>query len=197
MGTRRKETPTQQELYCQWFTPTSVSEKFLEWCRIAPTDVLLEPAAGEGALIPEYHSQVLAFEIDPDRCTELRNNRPLATVICSDFLCLPPPSSPIADVAVQNPPFTNNGEGMFIDRALSWAQRTCALVRLEALHGKCRYACWKNVKILRLAILVHRPKFLGPFGGKTKFHPRYSYVALEAVRPSPGKSCEIEWVQWQ
>jgi hypothetical protein len=193
------EDLTQQELYCQWFTPPTVAEEFLRWCRIQPDDVLLEPAAGEGALIPEDHSNVMAFEIDPDRCAELRNRRPLATVTCADFLSLPLPTHPVADVCVQNPPYNNDGEGLFVERALHWAPRVCALIRLEALHGGERYqSCWRNVQLTRLGFLVHRPRFLGPFSSRTKFSPKYSYVAIEARfgngEPSPS---ETGWVTWR
>lgn len=200
MGAKRKENPTQQELLCQWFTPPSVAEQFLAWCRLCPDDVLLEPAAGEGALIPEDHAQVMAFEIDPDRCAELRNNRPLATVVCANFLSLSSPAAPVADVCVQNPPYIDDGEGIFIERALHWAPRVCALIRLEALHGKERYAqCWQHVQLTRLAILVHRPRYLGPFGARTKHHPQYSYVALEAVRANGQSNFQVEtsWVHWK
>lgn len=200
MGAKKKEEPTKQELLCQWLTPPTVAEQFLAWCRLRPGDVLLEPAAGEGALIPEDHAQVMAFEVDPDRCAELRINRPLATVVCADFLSLPVPEHPVADVCIQNPPYVNDGEGVFIERALHWAPRVCALVRLEALHGKDRYrSCWQYVHLYRLAILVYRPRFLGPFNGKTEFSPQYSYVALEAVRNngSGAPPSEVRWVNWK
>jgi hypothetical protein len=200
VGAKKKEDPTQQELLCQWFTPPTVAEQFLAWCRLRPDDVLLEPAAGEGALIPEDHPQVMAFEIDPDRCAELRVNRPLATVACCDFLSLPVPERPVADVAVQNPPYVDDGEGIFIERALHWARRVCALIRLEALHGKDRYArCWQHVQLTRLAVLIHRPHYLGPYGARTKYHPQYSYVALEAI-PRNGQEAfpvETSWVHWK
>lgn len=201
MGARKnKEELTQQELYCQWLTPPSVAEQFLAWCRLKPHDILLEPAAGEGALIPEDHAQVMAFEIDPDRCTELRANRPLATVVCADFLSVPVPKSHVADVAIQNPPYIDDGEGVFIERALHWAPRVCALIRLEALHGKDRYAqCWQYVQLTRLAILIRRPRYLGPYGARTEHSPQYSYVALEAV-PANGQQIyqvETSWVDWK
>lgn len=201
MGARKnKNELTQQELYCQWFTPPSVAEQFLDWCRLGPHDVLLEPAAGEGALIPEEHPNVMAFEIDPDRCAELRTNRPLAAVVCADFLSIPVPEHHVADVAIENPPYIDDGEGIFIDRALHWAPRVCALIRLEALHGKDRYAqCWQHVQLTRLAILIHRPWYLGPYGARTQHSPQYSYVALEAIRANGQQVCQVEtsWVNWK
>jgi hypothetical protein len=191
---------TQQELYCQWFTPPTVAEEFLAWCRIRPDDVLLEPAAGEGALVPEGHRQVVAFEVDPDRCAELRERRPLANVVCADFLAQPPPAAHVADVAVLNPPYSDDGEGTFVLRSLLWAPRACALVRLEALHGSNRHkSCWQHVQLTRIAFLVHRPRFLGLFGARTPHHPKYSYVAVEA-RCSDGADFsypETSWVQWR
>jgi len=192
---------TDQELYCQWLTPPTVAAAFMQWANIEPSDVLVEPAAGEGALIPHAHAQVLAFEIDPDRIEVLRAIHPQATALCADFLKIEPPAIPSADVAVMNPPYTAGGEGVFVDQALKWAPRVCALVRADALHGKQRYAlCWGNgVKLSRIAFFVYRPRFLGPFGVKTPHPPKRDYIAIEAYRDgSRGLlNTEVSWVDWR
>jgi predicted RNA methylase len=184
----------------QWLTPATVAEAFLHWCRIGDDDRVLEPAAGEGALVVLGHPRVLAFEIDPERAAELRYWRPEATVICTNFLALPPPAKHIADVCVQNPPYGNAGEGTFIDRALHWAPRVCALVRTSALHGGERFeVCWSRVALTRITYFKNRPKFLGPRGVSTKFTPAYDYVALEAVRrvSDEPERPEVTWVSWR
>jgi len=189
-----------QEDLCQWLTPPAVARDFLAWSRIEPDDVVLEPAAGEGALIPLDHGHVLAFELDPERVEELVYWRPKATVILADFLATPAPNHFVADVCVQNPPYSDSGEGLFIERALHWAPRVCALVRTGALHGKDRYkVCWASVSITRIAYFKFRPKFLGPYGLPTEFTPAYDYIAIEAVRrvgDEPDRP-EVTWVSWR
>jgi hypothetical protein len=189
-----------REALCQWFTPPAVSLAFLAWSRIEPGDVVLEPAAGEGSLVPPDRGRVLAFEIDPECASELAYWRPMATVVCANFLDLPTPEAHVADVSVQNPPFSNTGEGVFIDRALDWAPRVCALVRGDAMHGKARYeVCWRRVSITRLAYLVSRPRYLGPFGLPTPHNPSCDFVAIEAVR-RVGVAVdrpEVTWVDWK
>lgn len=190
-----------QEALDQWLTPPSVAAEFWRWSRVREDDVVLEPAAGEGALIPLGRDNVLAFEIDPERAAELRYWRPEATVVCGNFLELPVPKNYVADVVLQNPPYSNAGEGTFIERALHWAPRVCALVRTSALHGGERFeVCWDKVQLTRIAYFKNRPKFLGPYGLTTKFTPAYDYVAVEAVRrvsPSEKERPEVEWVSWR
>jgi predicted RNA methylase len=187
-----------QEALDQWLTPPSVAAAFWNWARVAPGDIVLEPAAGEGALIPLGRAGVLAFELDPERAAELSYWRPDVTVICDDFLKLPAPAQCVADVAVSNPPYGDSGEGTFIQRSLSWAPRVCALVRTSALHGKDRFeVCWRETQLTRVAYFINRPKFLGPMGLPTRFTPAYDYVAVEAVRGTAVSRPEISWVDWR
>lgn len=190
---------------CQWLTPPGVAQAFLDWCLVGDDDLVLEPAAGEGALVPDRDG-VLAFELDPELAGELRYWRPRATVLNCNFLAVPALAQ--VDVAIQNPPYSDGGEGVFIRRALDWAPRTCALVRTVALHGQARFeACWRFVQPLRLAILAHRPRFLGPGGLPTAHNPEADYCAVEAVlrrHPLPleawadwTSALTIQWVDWR
>jgi hypothetical protein len=182
-----------------------VARAFLDWCHIRDDDLVLEPAAGEGILVPDRPG-VLAVELDTSLAQELRYWRPRATVLNCDFLALPPLLQ--VDVAVQNPPYSDGGEGVFIRRALDWAPRTCALVRTVALHGQERFElCWRFVQPLRIAILEHRPRFLGPGGVRTPHNPEADYMAIEAVLRRHPLSLEdysdwisaltIQWVYWR
>lgn len=185
----------------QWLTPPGVAAEFRRWSNIGTDETLIEPSAGEGSLIPPGHAQVLAVDIDPDRLQVLKLIHPQADVLCANFLELPPPAEPYFDVAILNPPFGGGGEGTFLERSLCWARRACALVRVNALHGKFRHeACWsKDVALVRMAPLIHRPRFRGPYGQPTPQPPKYDYVAVEAVRMSsagPHKT-ELEWVAWR
>jgi predicted RNA methylase len=182
----------------QWLTPPSVASEFLHWANIGPDESMLEPSAGEGSLIPHEHAQVLAIDIDPERLQVLQQRHPQADVLCANFLELDPPSEPYLDVALLNPPFGQGGEGTFLERSLHWARRACALVRADAMHGKFRYAaCWsKDVTLTRIAFLVHRPRFRGPYGQHTPHPPKYDYVAIEAVRGVAVRPT-VEWVRWR
>jgi len=189
---------------CQWLTPDPVAQEFLNWARVGENDLVLEPAAGEGALVPNRPG-VVAFELDRDMARELQYWRPDALVINADFLTVEPPIR--ASVGVLNPPYADDGEGKFIRQALAWAPRVCALVRTLALHGQKRFElCWRYVKPTRIAILTHRPRFLGPRGVPTKHNPEADYMAVECMlRDSPlpknGHNLltevDITWVNWR
>jgi predicted RNA methylase len=204
---REAERKRRQEDLDQWLTSPGVAASFIEWSRIRPDDVLLEPAAGEGALVPAGHPYVLAFDIDPERLVELRKHHPQAQSVCGDFLTMPVPASPLADVCVQNPPYGGSGEGTFIRQSLLWAPRCCALTRTAALHGKDRFdVCWRYVRPTRIAFLVRRPKFLYPFGEATEHTARHEYAAIECVlRARPLESVdelhsdpvEVSFVRWE
>lgn len=189
----------------QWFTPPSLAEHFLRWCEIREQDTVLEPAAGEGALVLD-RSGSFAFEVDEELAGRLRLARPKATVVCADFLTIAPPHKPIADVCVTNPPYSFDGEGVFIRRGLRWANRCCALVRNNAFLGIRRFdKCWSGVRVLRIGYLLHRPKFNGPLGAKTKFTPQYDYVVVDCVsRSAPvergsdfSDDAKISWLAWK
>jgi len=182
----------------QWLTPPGVASDFLDWCCIGADESLLEPSVGEGSLIPVGHERVLAIDIDPERLRILKRIHPQADTLCANFLELEPPKQPYLDVSTLNPPFSSGGEGTFIRQALRWARRACALVRADALHGKYRHdVCWsQGVALTRLAFLVYRPRFRGPFGQLTPHPPKYDYVALEAVLGPPVRP-EVEWVTWR
>ena len=192
--------------WCQWFTPPKIAQKFLQWANIDDDDIVLDPAAGEGILMPDRPG-VLGFEIDPSLFEDLRYWRPYATVLCHDFLSVEPLIA--ADVAISNPPYSNEGEGTFLRQSLRWAPRACFLVRTVALHGRARWEkCWRFVQPTRISILTHRPRYLGPGGIPTKFNPMADYMALEAInRPEPlpvdgyddwvAEALEMNFVNWR
>lgn len=189
----------------QWLTPQGVAGAFLDWACIDDDDAVIEPAAGEGALVPDRYG-VLAFEIDPERAEELRYWRPKATVIEADFLQVPPPQEYVADVCIENPPYSEDGEGTFIRQGLLWAPRCCGLLRAGAIQGNGRWEkCWRYVRPTRIASLIHRPHFHGAFGSRTKHTPQYDYIAVDCVlRETPLEKwephvdkIEFSWVFWR
>lgn len=173
-----------QKAESQWFTPPGVSEPFIDWCGFDDDETLLEPSAGEGALVPRNRPNVIAFEKDPLLIDELKYWRPRATVINYDFLKAEP--VPV-DGALGNPPYHNDGEATFTYQSLQWAPRACMLMRLVALQGERRFLkCWRFVQVDRLAVLVYRPQFLGPGGRPTDFSPFTAFAAFDcSLRPEP------------
>lgn len=94
-------------------TPAPIGARMVERLQIKATDTILEPSAGHGALIREvkdhFGGYVTAIEIDEENCKALRTRVAIEVkIICADFLewarCRPPSF----DVALMNPPFTNN-----------------------------------------------------------------------------------------
>lgn len=200
-----------QKAWCQWFTPPAVAEAFLAWSGVEDHHIVLEPAAGEGALCPN-RERVVAFERDPELVAELRYWRPQADVVCHNFLDMKPPERQLVDVAVANPPYSEYGEATFIRQALLWAPRVTALIRTVAFNGTNRYElCWRHVRPTRVAFLIHRPQYLGPGGTPTKFGPKADYMAVECVQrggplvteplPADGRGwaldAKVEWVNWR
>lgn len=190
----------------QWLTPAGVAEAFLAWSGVRDDDIVIEPAAGEGALVPRDGSGVLAFEIDPERVAELQYWKPKTSVVCCDFLSIPPPPEPIADVCIQNPPYSEDGEGVFIRRGLLWAPRCCGLLRAGAIQGNGRWEkCWRHVRPTRIASLIHRPHFEGIYSSTTKWTPQYDFMAVDCVlRDKPLErwerhtdKIEFSWVFWR
>jgi len=189
----------------QWLTPPGVGEAFLAWTGVKDDDVVLEPAAGEGALVPDRPG-VLCFEVDPERADELRYWKPSATVVVADFMTTPPPAEHIADICIQNPPYSADGEGVFLRQGLLWAPRCCGLLRAGSLQGGGRFEkCWRYVRPTRIASLIYRPHFQGVYGSRTKHTPQYDYIAVECVlREEPlnglelsADKIEFSWVFWR
>lgn len=190
----------------QWFTPPGVAEAFIHWSNVGEDDVVLEPAAGEGSLVP-LRNRALCFEIDPASAFELQYWRPNALVFCENFLELPPPEEHVADVSLTNPPYSNDGEGTFIRQSLLWAPRCCALIRGGGVFGKGRFEkCWKYVRPTRIAHLIYRPRYLGPLGSETLYTPQYDYIAVDCVlRETPlelhdqlsDDLVKLSWVDWR
>lgn len=189
---------------CQWFTPPAVATAFLKWADLPEDDLILNPSAGEGALVPD-RPNVLAVEIDSNLISNLKYWRPKAHIICTNFLEIEP--QPVK-MTVLNPPYAHDNEGIFIRQSLMWAPRVCALVRTLALHGKKRFQlCWRYVQPVRIAILVHRPRFLSPGWAPTKYNPEADYMAIECIkRPEPlpldmsanwVAPLHLQWVNWR
>lgn len=105
-----------------FYTPESLADRLAEWAVISGSERILEPSAGDGALLkaclrraqqrvgngkePVY---ALAVDIDPVACSSLRSafgNK--HHIVEGDFLALAPGDFEKFDSVIANPPFTRN-----------------------------------------------------------------------------------------
>lgn len=105
-----------------FYTPASLADRLAEWAIISGSERVLEPSAGDGALVRACMRQaervveagrarvrVTAVDIDPVACISLRNEfAGEHTIVEGDFLSLSPDNSRKFDRIVANPPFTRN-----------------------------------------------------------------------------------------
>ena len=109
---RRGETSTAISTDLAFYpTPPAAAAAALDGLYCGQPDTkILEPSAGEGALISEWISRggvealVTAYEIQPDRCAALRKAHPDVNLTCGNFLDVEPTA--IFDYVIMNPPFS-------------------------------------------------------------------------------------------
>lgn len=109
ISTGEIKTAREQQKALGWFpTPPEVADRLIEFADIQPRHSVLEPSAGEGAiveaLVAHYVENVTTVEIDPARHKLLRKRFPKATHIFGDFLHWEPGHKRF-DRIVMNPPF--------------------------------------------------------------------------------------------
>jgi adenine-specific DNA-methyltransferase len=104
-----------------FYTPQTIAEMLAEWAIRAPDDSILEPSAGEGALLraaidasarkfgPDSDLKIVACDIDPRATSSIRqwlNGK--HDIRTGDFLALDPTSVGLSRLVLANPPFTRN-----------------------------------------------------------------------------------------
>lgn len=137
-------------------TPAWCVEAILPHLRVTPETAILEPSAGDGAIIRVLHARgfrnTLAIELDFDRCT-----RNPGTYIATDFLRWAP-TAPPHDLVIGNPPFSLAME--FVQAALPLASAVAMLLRLPWLASQKR-APWLRAHTPSVYVLPKRPSFTG------------------------------------
>lgn len=96
--------------YSKFYTPPHIAKYMVSLVNINIGDVLLEPSAGNGAIVREIKNnnagcKVFAFEINPD-CQTLLRNSGADVVVIKDFLAIPVHAK--FNHCIANPPFGNN-----------------------------------------------------------------------------------------
>jgi 16S rRNA G966 N2-methylase RsmD len=110
------ESVSEKKTFQMFFTPSSLAAKVVELAEVSGQSVL-EPSAGNGALVKECWAQgakdVDCVELNEENAIELRQMG--ETVWQTDFLALPPARY---DRVVMNPPFTKNQDITHVEHGL-------------------------------------------------------------------------------
>ena len=172
----------------QWFTSPELAAKLVRWARLPPAPKVIDPAAGDGALLtavlaqhPDAH--VLGVEADPSLHNSLAGaigGAGHAVPACFfDYVAEKRCGILQFDAAIMNPPTkgvlgtdrepaaaqpVTGPEALpfdvaFMRGALELAPRAIALVQENVLHAGWRLPFWREHRVTRLAWLLPRPRF--------------------------------------
>jgi len=122
------EAKAEKQLYQAFFTPADLAKRVVELADVAGRSVL-EPSAGEGALVQECLNagceSLTAVELNAETCVKLRQVNDGDRGQCkpfiyeADFLSLKLRKGDF-DRIVMNPPFTRNQDVRHVERALTF-----------------------------------------------------------------------------
>jgi len=167
-----------------YFTPPALAHAAAGWLArdgfLVDGMRVLEPSAGKGAWVDAVRAHIspesmLAIDIDPDRCCELKARG--IPALEGDFLAhdgaslaitspwYPEVKSVDFDALVGNPPYT--GAEAHVRRALALRSRfgmVAFLLRLSLLESKERIPFWKEHPASKVYVLSERPSFSGGTG---------------------------------
>jgi predicted RNA methylase len=152
------ETQKEKKKAFQFFpTPPELATYIVDKALIQPTDLVLEPSAGDGAIIKSVHKQyptmtVYAYEIQPELQVILKGI-PTVKLLGDDFLKAEPCET--FDKIVMNPPFAKNQDIAHIQHAFKFLKQGGRLVSICSHHWT--FASDKKSKAFRewLNTLVH------------------------------------------
>lgn len=179
----------------RYYTSPKTVQAMLEVARLTQGMTVLEPSAGDGAIVRllplDLGLAVTAVEPVHENARVLRSIRPGLVVVEEDFLHWRPVTQ--FDVAVMNPPYSaqDGADGLHVMQALRCAQRVVALVRTNFLHGLTRYhQVFRWSRVLSITVLVRRPKFEGPAPKGDSARHDYSIVEFErrGAERQPGEA---------
>lgn len=171
----------------QWFTPPDVAAAVARFARIRPGDRVLEPAAGEGALVRaavELGAVVEAWDCDR-RCVPSLKAAGASDIVVGDFMRAMPPMRPRDgggsgwDLALANTPYEDGQDVAFVLHGFRFVPRYVGIFRSAIVHGDERYErLWRWTDITRGKWLRKRPRF---GRGKVADTARSDFVVLELV----------------
>ena len=194
-----------QKALSQWYTPAGLAERSWRWMlrdvpHAEPLSVL-EPSCGLGALITPLFTlsvpvrRLVAYDIDDrNAATVAAKLAPTGLdfeVHARDFLAAD--DGERFDVCLQNPPYENNLDVAFAERALERCTRVAGIYAVRILFAQERKAFWKWTDIRRLVVLSSRPRFGGGFTPMTDFCVMELARRQHARRQGEPSAAETEW----
>ena len=160
---RNKYTPGQNVTAAKnlgWFeTPASVAEQVVEHAKVTTysnegTLQILEPSAGEGALIKRVlttknvrRCKFHAIEVHPERARKLRSLGVVSAVAQENFLEVSPIGMPRFDRVVMNPPFDRGQDIDHVLHALDFLAQDGILVAV--MSASAEFSTTKKAEELR------------------------------------------------
>jgi hypothetical protein len=162
-----------QQTYQSFYTPESLALRAAELCDLTAGDTLLEPSAGEGALIKAavsmgvFRSDITAVEVQPRLATRLQ---PIAgRVVVGDFL-QQNGALGLFNRVLMNPPFSQGDDIKHIERAVSYLAPGGRLVAIclngprqrQALDCACRWinlgpGAFDDTPVETALIVINKP----------------------------------------
>ncbi|WP_430253111.1 N-6 DNA methylase [Neorhizobium sp. DAR64872/K0K18] len=88
----------------QYFTPEHVSKSLVDWVVRSPTDLLLDPSCGDGAILC-HHANSRGIELDLHAAWVARERVPSANIDNIEFFSWAASTDERFDCAAGNPPF--------------------------------------------------------------------------------------------
>lgn len=181
----------------QWFTPAWLADRLWNFVCAWPVRTVLEPSAGRGSLVAPMLRRyppdaVTAIEADPQYLQTLRDLDELCmrlSVVGGDFMRVRPES---VDVVVMNPPYEENQDIAFIERAFLWSPRVVGIFRADIFYSDSRAEFWRRHggHMRRIVFLSDRPVF-GVSAGSDG--PRTNFVIIEFVAGDHWLVPTVEW----
>lgn len=187
-----------------WPTPDWLAARMVEWAGVKPGDRVIEPSAGDGALVRAARAHmrargdawIEAVDVNPAREGALRDAGADAVTIgdwptIASRMPLDPDGGPPFDLCFANPPFSDVATHLLPMATV--AKRAVVLLPLTALEGSERYqAAWRHLWLTRLAVLVKRPRF----GGEHSPATAYCVAELRRRRPQDAERATTTTVEW-
>lgn len=123
----------------QFFTDSDLAERMASIAQIGRHDIVLEPSAGNGALVAAAwmrDANIIAIDIDPEMCLMIESNLSYSAikVECADFMewknrHIQP------TVVLMNPPFSRNQDIRHVRRAWDMLAKGGRLVAIISAHS--------------------------------------------------------------
>lgn len=123
----------------QWFpTPPSIARELVLMAEMEPNHSVLEPSAGQGAIVRVIHESFPDIVVD---CCELMEENqmvlskiPGSTLICADFLKINDEWLGKFDRVIANPPFNKNQDISHIKKMFQCLKKGGRLVSIASKH---------------------------------------------------------------